>query len=159
MKNNFLNGNLSEEVYIQHSHGFSIALNKVCHFRRALHDLKQDPWAWFAKFNSTIFHLGYIASAYDFTLFNHHTDKATILLLLYVDDMIITGNLNDIQELKDFLSQQFEIKDLGYLGYSLGLKITRKIHFTTLNDTINYTLHHKLFKCTLCILNYDTYYT
>ena len=44
---------------------------------------------------------------------------------LYVDDMIITGDdLSDIQELKNFLSQQFDIKDLGHLSYFLGLEIT-----------------------------------
>ena len=47
------------------------------------------------------------------------------MLLLYVDDMIITGNdLNGIQELKDFLSQQFEMKNLGHLSYFLDLEIT-----------------------------------
>jgi hypothetical protein len=47
------------------------------------------------------------------------------LLILYVDDMIITRNdLSEIQELKDFLSQNFEMKDLGHLNYFLGLEIT-----------------------------------
>ena len=103
----------------------SIESNKVCHFRRALYGLKQAPRAWFAKFSSTISHLGYTASHYDSALFLHRTDKGTILLFLYVDDMIITGDdLNGIQKLKDFLSQQFEMKDLGHLSYFLGLKIT-----------------------------------
>ena len=128
VKNAFLDGELSEEVYMQPPPGLSVDSNKVCHLRRALYDLKQAPWAWFAKFSSTIFRLGYTTSLYDFALFLRRTDKGTILLLLYVDDMIITGDdLNDIQELKDFLSQQFEMKDLGYLSYFLGLEIT---HFT-----------------------------
>ena len=66
-----------------------------------------------------------MVSHYDFALFLYRTDKGTILLLLYVDDMTIIGDdLNGIQELKDFLSQQFKMKDLGYLSYFLGLEIT-----------------------------------
>ena len=72
--------------------GLSVDSNKVCHLRRALYDLKQAPRAWFAKFSSTIFHLGYIASPYDYALFLLRIDKDTILLFLYVDDMIITGD-------------------------------------------------------------------
>ncbi|RVW26204.1 Retrovirus-related Pol polyprotein from transposon RE1 [Vitis vinifera] len=125
VKNAFLNGDLSEEVYMQPLPGLSVESNKVCHLRRALYGLKQAPRAWFAKFSSTIFHLGYTASPYDSALFLRRIDKGTILLLLYVDDMIITGDdLSGIQELKDFLSQQFEMKDLGHLSYFLGLEIT-----------------------------------
>ena len=69
--------------------------------------------------------MGYTASPYDSALFLRRIDKGTILLLLYVDNMIITGDdLSDIQELKDFLSQRFEMKDLGHLSYFLGLEIT-----------------------------------
>ena len=72
--------------------------------------------------------MGYTTSPYDSTLFLHRINKGTILLLLYMDDMIITGDdLSGIQELKDFLSQQFEMKDLGHLNYFLGLEI---IHST-----------------------------
>ena len=98
VKNAFLNGDLSEEVYMQPPPGFSIDSNKVCHLRRALYGLKQAPRAWFVKFSSTISCLGYMASHYDFALFFRRTDKDTILLLLYVDDMIITGDdLSGIQ--------------------------------------------------------------
>ena len=127
VKNAFLNGDLGE-VYMQPPPGLSVDSNKVCHIRRALYGLKQAPQAWFAKFSSTISHLGYTVSHYDSTLFLRRTDKGTILLLLYVDDMIITSDyLNGIQELKDFLSQQFKMKDLGHLSYFLGLEITHSI--------------------------------
>ena len=128
VKNVFLNGNLSEEVYMQPPPGLSIEPNKVCYFQRALYGLKQTLRTWFAKFNSTISHLGYIFSHYDSTLFLHYADKDTILFLLYVEDMIITGDdLSGIQELKDFLNQQFKIKDLRHLSYFVGLEITHSI--------------------------------
>ena len=106
VKNAFLNEDLSEEVYMQPPPSLCIESNKVCHLRRALYGLKQAPWTWFVKFSFTISCLGYMASHYDSVLFLRHTDKGTILLLLYVDDMIITGDdLSGIQELKDFLNQ------------------------------------------------------
>ena len=125
VKNAFLNGDLSEEVYMQSPSGLFVESNKVCHLRHAFYGLKQAPRAWFAKFSSTISRLGYMASHYDSALFLHRIDKGTVLLLLYVDDMIITGDdLSGIQELKNFLNQQFEMKDLGHLSYFLGHEIT-----------------------------------
>ena len=103
---------------MQHPPGLSVKSNKVCRLRHALYGLKQAPRAWFVKFSSTIFRLINIVSPYDSALFLQHTCKGTILLLLYVDDkIIICDDLSGIQDLKDFLSQQFEMKDLGHLNY------------------------------------------
>ena len=97
VKNAYLNGDLSEEVYMQPSSGLSVESNKVCHLRRAIYGLKPAQRAWFAKFNFTISRLGYMASYYDSALFLRRTDKCTILLLLYVNDMtIISNNLSGI---------------------------------------------------------------
>ena len=83
----------------------SIKLNKICYLRHTIYGLKQAPQAWLAEFNSTILCLGDTTSPYDSALYLHLTDKDTILLLLYVDDMIITSDdLSGIQELKNFLS-------------------------------------------------------
>ena len=136
VKNAFLNRDLSEEVYMQPPSGLSVDSNKVCYLRCVLYGLKQAPQAWFVKFSSTISRLGYMVSHYDSTLFLRHTDKGTILLLLYVNDMIITGDdLSGIQELKDFLNQQFEMKDLRYLSYFLGLEITHSTYGLYITQT------------------------
>ena len=105
VKNAFLNGDLIEKVYMQPPPDLSVDSNKVCHFCRALYGLKQTSRAWFAEFSSTISRLAYMANHYDSALFLCRTDKGTILLLLYMDDMIITDDdLSGIQELKDFLN-------------------------------------------------------
>jgi hypothetical protein len=54
VKNAFLNGDLSEEVYMQPPPGYDHPPHNVCQFRRALYGLKQAPLTWFAKFKSTI---------------------------------------------------------------------------------------------------------
>jgi hypothetical protein len=125
VKNAFLNGDLSEEVYMQPRPGLFSPPNKVCRLRRALYGLKQAQRAWFAKFSASVSHLGYSISSYDSVLFIRRTDRGIILLLLYVDDMIITSDDSiGILELKQFLSQHFEMKDLGNLSYFLGLEIS-----------------------------------
>ncbi|KAJ9547369.1 hypothetical protein OSB04_019912 [Centaurea solstitialis] len=90
VKNAFLNGDLSEEVYMNPPSSVSLPTRHVCRLRKALYGLKQAPRAWFEKFSTTVLSLGFSASNYDFGLFTCTTDAGTILLLLYVDDMIIT---------------------------------------------------------------------
>jgi hypothetical protein len=125
VKNAFLNGDLTEEVYMQAPPGYSDCPNKVCLLRRALYGLKQAPRAWFAKFSSIVHQFGFSSSSHDTALFIRRSDKGMILLLLYVDDMIITGDDHSgISDFKLFLHQQFEMKDLGHLSYFLGLEVS-----------------------------------
>ncbi|KAA0064060.1 Retrovirus-related Pol polyprotein from transposon TNT 1-94 [Cucumis melo var. makuwa] len=127
VKNAFLNGTLSEEVYMKPPPGTSSPPHKVCLLRRALYGLKQAPRAWFATFSSTIAQLGFTSSPHDTALFTRHTPRGIVLLLLYVDDMIITGNdPQAISDLQHYLGQHFEMKDLGSLNYFLGLEVSRR---------------------------------
>ncbi len=125
VKSAFLNGDLTEEVYMQEPPGYPGCPDKVCLLRRAFYGLKQTPRAWFAKFSTTVHQFGFSFSPHDTTLFLRRSDKGMILLLLFIDDMIITGNDHfGISDFKQFLHQQFEIKDLGHLIYFLGLEVS-----------------------------------
>ncbi|KAJ9566231.1 hypothetical protein OSB04_002197 [Centaurea solstitialis] len=94
VKNAFLNGDLSEEVYITPPPSVSLPPGHVCRLRKALYGLKQAPRAWFEKFSNTLLSLGFSA----------RSDTA------------------GITHLKESLSSSFEMKDLGLLYYFLGLE-------------------------------------
>ena len=92
VKNAFLHGDLKEEVYMRLPQGYeSTSTNAVAKLRRSLYGLKQAPKAWFEKFRATILQLGFVQSPYDPSLFIGKTTQATTILLVYVDDIIITG--------------------------------------------------------------------
>ena len=99
--------------------------NRVFRLRRELYGLKQAHRAWFAKFSSTISQHGFSSSSFDTTLFLRWSSHSITILLLYVDDMIITGDdMQGIQDLKHFFGRQFEMKDPGPLNYFLGLEVS-----------------------------------
>ncbi|KAJ4722662.1 Retrovirus-related Pol polyprotein from transposon TNT 1-94 [Melia azedarach] len=124
VKNAFLNSDLTEDVYMKPPPRYAHPSHKVCKLRRALYGLKQAPRAWFAKFSTIIQQLGFRSNSYDTALFIRNTGHGCILLLLYVDDMIITGDDTDgIYALKTSLQKHFQMKDLGQLNYFLGLEV------------------------------------
>ena len=65
---------------------------KVCRLKKSLYGLKQSPRAWFGRFTKSMRTFGYRQSNSDHTLFlNNHHGKITTLII-YVDDMVVTGN-------------------------------------------------------------------
>lgn len=108
--------------------GFATAgENLVCLLRKSIYGLKQSPRAWFDKFSKVIETIGFTRSSSDSSLFTHHSAQGYVVLLVYVDDIIVTGdNLAGISKVKAHLASQFHIKDLGPLRYFLGIEIVRK---------------------------------
>ena len=124
VKNAFLNGYLSEEVYMRPPPGLACSSGLVCRLRRALYGLKQSPRAWYERFQDAVLLIGFQPSMHDSALFIRRTSHGLVLLLLYVDDMIITGSDSDaISEVKQHLFSTFEMKDLGPLRYFLGIEV------------------------------------
>jgi hypothetical protein len=129
VSNAFLHGLLKETVFMAQPLGFvdSTLPSHVCHLQKSLYGLKQAPRAWFERFTSHLLTLGFVASVADASLFILSHESITVYLLLYVDDIIITGNNSTaISNIISQLSTTFELKDLGPLRYFLGLQIDYK---------------------------------
>ncbi|BBG92782.1 transposable element gene [Prunus dulcis] len=98
----------------------------VCRLHKSLYGLKQASRTWFRRFSSAIQDIGFQQSRADYSLFTLVRGNSITMILLYVDDMIITGNdEQEIQNLKQFLNGCFRIKDLGLLKYFLGVEVAR----------------------------------
>ncbi|XP_021807084.1 uncharacterized protein LOC110750984 [Prunus avium] len=129
VKNAFLHGILQEEVYMTQPQGFESKLHPsdfVCKLRKSLYGLKQAPCAWNERFTSFFLpSLGFQASLADPSLFVQHSSLGTVVLLLYVDDIILRGSHSSlITSVIEALTKEFDMKDLGQLNYFLGLQIS-----------------------------------
>lgn len=97
--------------------------NHVCCLRRSLYGLKQAPRAWNHRLSQFLRQIGFSISTTDSSLFFLHTATYSIFLLVYVDDIILTGSPNaPISHILTQLQNEFDIKDLGDLHYFLGIE-------------------------------------
>jgi hypothetical protein len=127
VKNAFLHGILQEEVYMSQPPGFedSVHPHHVCKLHKSLYGLKQAPRAWNARFTQFLPSLGFATTYSDSSLFVKHVGSQIVVLLLYVDDIILTGSASAaILQVIQALSTEFDITDLGSLHFFLGIQIT-----------------------------------
>lgn len=107
--NTFLQGHLDEEIFMTLPLSYKVdGSNKVCKMRKSLYGLKQASRKWNHKFTLVMTAAGFTQSQHDHSLFFKHNSSCGTLLLVYVDDIIITGN--DIGELMAYTPNcKFEI--------------------------------------------------
>lgn len=125
VKNAFLHGDLQEQVYMVQPPGFEDHAHPthVCSLHKALYGLKQAPRAWFDKFSNFLIEYGFVCSKADPSLFVYRHNGDTLVLLLYVDDILLTGsNPALFKSLINELSARFAMKDLGTFHYFLGVQ-------------------------------------
>lgn len=129
VKNGFLYGELDNEVFMEHPKGYVLKQypHHVYQLRKELYSLTQAPLAWYGKVAQYFIFHGFKVSKVVSYLSTKLELNVHLLVLLYVDDMIITGdNEAEISNvLKDELVVHFEMKNMGEVGYFLGLEVER----------------------------------
>lgn len=111
-------------------------LGLVCKLHKALYGLKQAPRAWFDKLKGALLGLGFTSSRCDPSLFVYSKASHIIYMLVYVDDIIVTGNSSSlIQHIISQLHSNFALKQLGELDYFLGIQVHKASNGLLLTQT------------------------
>jgi len=94
VKTTFLNGVVDHEMYIGQPRGFTIheSESHVCKLKKALYGLKQAPRAWYARIDGFLKILGFVKNNADSNLYFKVFDGFLVILILYVDNLFLTGN-------------------------------------------------------------------
>jgi len=129
--NAFLHDFLQEHVYMIQPPGYVHPSfpDHVCHPKKPLYGLKQAPRAWFSRLSSRLLELGFQGSKSDTSLFIHGHGSSVIFILIYVDDILITGPSSQaITTLITALQSDFPVKDLGPIHYFLGIEAIHDVN-------------------------------
>ncbi|GJU52704.1 zinc finger, CCHC-type containing protein [Tanacetum coccineum] len=125
----FLNCDLDEEVYMKQPEGFIMPGNehKVCKLVKSLYGLKQEPKQRHQKFDEVVLSSGFHLNQSDKCVYSKFDRSGKgVIICLYVDDMLIGTDQNQVDETKKFLSSKFSMKDMGEADVILGIKIKRE---------------------------------
>ena len=126
VKSAFLNGKISELVYVEQPPGFEDPKrpNHVFKLSKALYGLKQAPRAWYERLRDFLLSKDFKIGKVDTTLFTKRIGKDLFVCQIYVDD-IIFGSTNELfcEEFGKMMSKEFEMSMIGELSFFLGLQI------------------------------------
>lgn len=142
VSNAFLNGELEETFYMTLPHEYNgegcrlMSCGKpttemnlgqlMCKLRKALYGFRQASRQWHQKLAVTLVSIGFNHSKADYSLYSKVEGHVILLVLIYVDDFLISGNSEEvIHDLKKVLSNHFHMKDMGPVSYFMGLEIDR----------------------------------
>ncbi|CAM6106257.1 unnamed protein product [Calypogeia fissa] len=124
----FLNGLLQEEIYMYQPAPFIKAGQEhlVCRLLRSIYGLKQSPRTWYAEIDNFLRSIGCTRSELDANLYYKVEDGLMVIILIFVDDLLITGSSAKLIEfIKIGLKQKYEMKDLGPARRYLGVDIIK----------------------------------
>ncbi|CAM9408667.1 unnamed protein product [Choristocarpus tenellus] len=117
----YLNAPLPEDVWLQLPNG------SIVKAARAIYGLKQSAMEWYKELKGTILAEGWSVSEFDACLYVKWSEDGRVaVLLLYVDDISLTGNFHEeIKRRKSKLLTKYEGRDLGTPDKLVGVEINR----------------------------------
>jgi hypothetical protein len=127
VKTAFLNG-VIEEVYIAQPHGFEVhgRESHVYRFKKVLYGIKHAPRAWYSRIDGYLQSMGFTKTEANPNLYLIQVGEDPIILVLYVDDVFLTGAKKLISNCKRDLASEFEMKDIRLMHYFLGLEVCKQ---------------------------------
>jgi transposase InsO family protein len=128
VKTAFLNDELEKEIYMEQPQGFvhQGGEHLMCKLHKSLYGLKQSPRAWNQKLDVFLKSIEFMKSEADPSVYVAQVGDVKFFIVVYVDDLILMCNdQNKLLQIKEELSQKFEMKDLGKLHFFLGMEVER----------------------------------
>ncbi|XP_021763640.1 uncharacterized protein LOC110728272 [Chenopodium quinoa] len=108
---------------------------EVCRLKKSIYCLKQASRQWNIELTKYFLEKGYKQSKKDYSLFSKKENGKQTLILVYVDDLLISrDNEDEVMRLKKGLNEAFTIKDLGEMRYFLGIEVARNSKGTVMNQ-------------------------
>jgi hypothetical protein len=121
----FMYGELHEEVYMEQPEGYDFGGGKVLKLLKSINGLKQAARCWYNTLKSKLLDAGFMVSNADTAMFIVRKESSDTHVLIYVDDGLIVGSMEDVSSVIGLLEQHFKIRRLGSVRYFLGSEILR----------------------------------
>ena len=128
VKMTFLNGELEEEIYMEQPKCFikEGEEHKVCRLMRSIYELKQSSRQWYLRFHQSIISCDFQMIDEDHYEYVKRSNDKFVIISLYVDNILLARNDKEyLLSIKEWLSSNFKMKNLGKAVYILDVKIKR----------------------------------
>jgi hypothetical protein len=128
VKMTFLNGNMTEDVYMTQPESFVDPKldGKICKLQKSIYGLKQASRSWNLHFDEVVNWFGFIKNIEEPCVYKKVSGSTVVFLVLYVDGILLIRNdISMMEVIKSSLRKSFSMKDLGEVAYILGIMIYR----------------------------------
>ena len=97
----------------------------MCKLQKSIYGLKQASRSWNKKFDESVKSFGFSQCPDELCVYKN-SGNVVVFLILYVDYILLIKNdVGTLSSVKVWLSQQFDMKDLGEASHVLGIRLYR----------------------------------